>query len=349
MSNGRQLHIVTEEERKEAEEQIKTIQKEVDYDVRDFTIDYIVQQFQEGMFYIPAYQREYVWREHNKALFIESVILGLPIPFMFVADVEDGRLEVVDGAQRIQTLEEFVSGDLQLNGLEKLDQLNRFTFNDLPDAQQRKLKNRALRIIVLEDTTTKEIRYEIFKRINTTGEPARPSEIRRGAHAGAFMEFVTQCAQTPLLHKLCPISKSLIDRREYEELVVRFFAYSDRYHNFKHDVDKFLDKYVVEHNRKFDRARLEGEFRNMLEFVRLHFQNGFAKNERAKSTPRVRFEAISVGVNLALRKKPDLVPASMEWLKSEEFVKQTTTHASNSQTRLAARVEFVRDKLLNGR
>lgn len=78
------------------------------------------------------------------------------------------------------------------------------------------------------------------------------------------------------------------------------------------------------------------------------FGHGFAKTARAKSTPRVRFEAISVGVALALREKPDLVPKSMDWLNSPEFHKHTTTHASNSPARVSGRILYVKNQLLEG-
>lgn len=164
MNKHRQTKAITSGDKVRAEEQIKSTQREIDYDIRDFTIDYLVEQFREGMFYIPSYQREFIWRESNKMRFIESVLLGLPIPFMFLADTDDGRLEIVDGAQRIQTLEAFLTDDILLKKLDKLPLLNGFRFSDLPVPQQRKFKNRALRLIILEDTTTLELRHEIFHR-----------------------------------------------------------------------------------------------------------------------------------------------------------------------------------------
>ena len=93
---------------------------------------------------------------------------------------------------------------------------------------------------------------------------------------------------------------------------------------------------------------MKTEFDRMLSFVKKYFPFGFAKTSRAKSTPRVRFEAISVGVALALREKPDLVPQSMEWLDSEEFKRHTTTHASNSPARVSGRILYVKNMLLEG-
>lgn len=343
------LPLVTLADRTEADDEIRTRQKDIKYDLRDFTVDYLVEQFNNDFFYIPPYQREFVWNQEKQSRFIESLILGLPIPMMFVADALDGRFEVVDGAQRLQTLEAFLSDDLQLAKLEHLPSINGFRFTDMPTSQQRRLKGRALRLVVLEESTDLELRQEIFNRINTSSERARGSEIRRGTYQGSFMDFIISCARMPLFKSLCPMSDALRKRREDEELVLRFFAYSERYASFKHDVDSFLDKFVKDHRHTFDRERYAREFRAMLDFVNTHFRNcGFSKKPHSASTPRVRFEAISVGVNLALRAKPGLVIplGSFDWLDSDEFQRHTTTHASNSLSRLAGRIEYVRDQLL---
>jgi hypothetical protein len=347
MAKTHQAGLFSDDRRDAIEAEIKSKQREVKYDLRDFTIGYIVKEFRAGLFFIPPYQREFIWNPSRQYRFIESVLLGLPIPMMFIADLDDGRLEIVDGAQRIKTLESFMSDDLKLDKLERLPSLNGATFSDLPDSQKRKFGTKALRMVVLEDTTTLDTRQEIFDRINTSPMRARGAEIRRGTFAGAFATFITRRAADPLFRQLCPISPMLIARREDEELVLRFFAYSDRYLHFKHDVEKFLAAFIRDHRDKFDRERMQREFETMLEFVRRYFPYGFAKSGDAKATPRVRFEAISVGVNLALREKPDLVPEPvLAWLESEEFDEQVTTHASNSRPRLRRRVEFVRDRLL---
>lgn len=336
----------TEEAKKTAEMQIRDQQKETRYDIRDFTIEYIIQKFREESLFIPDYQRNFIWPQGHKERFIESVLLGLPIPMMFLADLEDGKLEIVDGAQRIQTLEEFTNNDLPLKNLPLLTELEGFRYNDLTEAQQRKFSTRALRLVILEDTTTPERRQEIFNRINTGSVKAKPSEIRRGDFDSEFMKFIDKLSQDKLFINLCPISNAVAKRREREELVLRFFAYSDCYRSFTHDVYKFLDNYVKDNRTGFDEARLTSEFNNVMQFVKANFPSGFAKTKNAKSTPRVRFEAISVGVNLALRVRPNLKPNDLSWLDSEEFKLHTTTHASNSRPKLAGRIEYVKNMLL---
>lgn len=339
---------ITQEIKEAAEEQIKKLQKEINFDTKDYPIEVLVDKFRTGDFYIPEYQRKFIWNKEQQIRFIESVLLGLPIPFMFFSDNDDGRCEIIDGAQRTQTLEAFLNNDLILNKLEKLTNLDGFSFDDLPEMFKRKFKGRTLRIIVLADTTAIQIRQDIFNRINTGGKKAIPSEIRRGTHTGNFMKFVEECAKDEQFTKLCPISETMRKRYEDSELIVRFFAYLNNYQNFKHNVDTFLDRFVQDKDKEFDEKAYKEEFKNMLDFVKKHFLYGFAKTKNAKSTPRVRFEAISVGVALALRQKPKLVPASMKWLESDQFKIHTTTHASNSTKRVVGRIEYVRDMLLKG-
>jgi hypothetical protein len=338
---------ITEEEIKAAEEQIKILRKEVDYDTRDYAIDFLVQQYKDNEFFIPdEYQRQFIWDDQNKNRFIESILLGLPIPFMFFSDTDDGRCEIIDGAQRTCTLEEFINDDLILSGLTKLTALNGFSYSSLPDYYRRKFNKTTMRIIVLSDETTVEIRKEIFNRINTTGVRANPSEVRRGSYAGPFMDFLKECTKNELFIQICPVSDNNKKRYEDLELVLRFFAFLNYSDNFKHRVDDFLDEYVESIPDDFEKDAYRDEFDRMLKFVNKYFENGFKKKSTSKSTPRVRFEAISVGVALALREKPDLIPKSMEWLSSEEFKTHTTTHASNSPKRVNGRIEFVKDKLL---
>ena len=103
--------------------------------MRDFTTGYLVQEFENDLFYIPPYRRNFVWDGKRKCRFIESVFLGLPIPMMFVAETDDGRLKVVDGAQRIQTLEVFLN-ELVLENLKQLPALNGFRCSDIPETQR---------------------------------------------------------------------------------------------------------------------------------------------------------------------------------------------------------------------
>lgn len=348
MPRTKKEHIISTNEKQAADLQIKEMQKQIDYDTRDFTIELLIAKFEKEDFFIPPYQRDFVWQPKNKTLFLESVFLGLPIPFMFFADCDNGKQEVIDGAQRMQTLVEFHNNKLQLTGLKKLTRLNGFYFKDLSDTQQRKFLNKALRIIILEEDTPTAARQDLFYRINTTGIRANDSEVRRGSYPGPFTDFIEKCSKDETFISLCPMSDNRVKRHERFEFVLRFFAYLNNYENFGHTVNEFLDEYLINNLTDFDETAFYTDFQNMISFVQENFPYGFAKTEKAKATPRVRFEAISVGVALALREKPDLKVENIDWINSDEFKEYTTSDASNNEGKLKLRVEYVRDQLLKG-
>ena len=340
--------MITTEMKKKAEEQIKNLRKEIDYTTRDYSIDFLVQKFREDEFYIPdEYQRQFIWDDDKKSLFIESVLLGLPIPLMFFSDTEDGRCEIIDGAQRTQSLEAFMSNDLELTNLKKLDSLLGFKYDDIPEYFKKKFDKTNIRVVVLSDETTLDIRQEIFTRINTSGVKANPIEVRRGQFMQTdFMKFIKECSEYDVFLKLCPLSETLKKRYEGQELVLRFFAYLNNYKKFEHRVDQFIDDYVDSNKDTFNRDEFLKEFKGMLDFVDKNFPYGFAKSKNAKSTPRVRFEAIAVGVALALRENEKLIVNNVDWIGSDEFRIHTTSHASNSPSRVTGRIEYVRNMLL---
>ena len=170
----------------ETELQIRKLQRTVDFDIKEFTIELLVNKYSVGLkedqndIFIPAYQRKFVWDKKRKSKFIESVLLGLPIPYIFTADVDDGRLEVVDGSQRLRTLTSFINNDFALDSLEVLDKANGLKFEDFSPARQRKFKNSTIRMISLTDKSDEDVRFMMFERINTGSSLLKDMEKRKG-------------------------------------------------------------------------------------------------------------------------------------------------------------------------
>ena len=350
---------ITDELREAAEAEIREKQKIVDYDTKEYPVEVLVQKYRDGLgedineLYVPDYQRDMAWDELRQSKFIESIFLGLPIPYIFVADLhpeEDdlGRLEIVDGTQRIRTLDRFLNNELKLCGLKKLEKLNDFTFSDLPLSRQRRFNRATLRMIVLTEKSDEDTRRDMFERINTGSVELNDMEKRRGISPGPFVDLIEELAKDAKFRKLCPFSEALVRRREPEEFVLRFFAYLNKYKNFERQVNEFLNEYLEEHNHpRINQDGMRDEFHAMLDFVEKYFPNGFSKAKGHVKTPRIRFEAISVGVALALREKSDLEPKSIKWLDSPEFKEYTTSDASNSRPKVIRRIEYVRDQLLS--
>lgn len=348
---------ISSADRDAAEAQIAEHHKIIDYDTREYPVEVIVDKYLKGLkeddndFFVPDYQRDLTWPDEHQSRFIESVLMGLPIPLLFLADVEgqEGRAEIVDGSQRVRTLARFMNNELRLSGLKQLTKLNNFTFSDLPQIRQRRFGRHTMRMIELREGTDEEIRRDIFSRINTGSLKLNDMEQRWGASDGPFLQFVRACSEQELFKELAPLSEKAVKLREPQEFVLRFFAYLRDYQKFERSVVEFLDAYLADMKLEFNaemQAEFQSEWDRMLAFVREHIPNGFSKGKGHVRTPRIRFEAISVGTALALRINPKLIPASINWLESEDFKSQMRSDASNSRPKVKRRIEFVRDQLL---
>lgn len=359
MANEEQLQLADSERTILVDKQIEELQKITDYEIKEWPIGVLVEKFTNGRdsdeseIFIPDYQRDMVWTPKQQSRFIESILIKLPVPFIFAADVgqgdREGTLEIIDGSQRIRTLDNFLSNKLELVGLKKLTQAIGMRFSDLSKPRQMRLKRTTIRVIELTEKADEDARREMFDRLNSGGTPLTTMEVRRGVVDGPFMTFITVCAANEQFKELVPLSDRNAKRKEYEEFVLRYFAYLNNYQGFQKSVDDFLTDYLKSKNKNFldaDKQAMFDEFVRMLSFVSQHFTNGF-KRIGYKTVPRIRFEAIAVGVSLALREKTNLIPGDVgQWLDSKEFIKHTRSDASNSRPKLVNRIHYVRDNLL---
>jgi uncharacterized protein with ParB-like and HNH nuclease domain len=350
---------ITDEDRDRAEEQIVANHRTVDYDTREYPVEVIVEKYLTGLdedeneLFVPDYQRDHTWEPKRKSRFIESVLIGLPIPYLFVADItkKEARLEIVDGSQRIRTLAEFLQDELELSELEKLSELNGFKFSDLPTLRQRRFKRHTLRMIELTEKASEEIRRDLFERINTGSQELSDMEKRWGVKDGRFLRFVRECSKNEMFRDLAPLSEASVKRRDRQEFVLRFFAFLDRYETFDRRLDEFLDQYLDDLEKNGTTAtdaKLKKEWEGMLKFISTNCPNGFVRKKGHVKTPRVRFEALAVGTALALRKNPKLKVENMDWVNDENdpFHKMATAGSSNSRPKIKRRIEYVRNRLL---
>lgn len=350
----------TKKEQDALDKEIKKLEKITDHEIREYPIGVIVEKFQNGLdedkaeLFIPDYQREYVWDLKQKSRFIESLLLKLPIPYLFVSDVSEGdnagRIEIVDGSQRIRTLYSFLNNKFSLTGLKKLPAANGFKFSDFSQPRRLRFARKTIRMIELTERCDEETRREIFDRLNSGGTKLNTMEQRRGSSDGKFLTFIKKISESQLFHDICPITTVRKNRSEYLELVLRYFAYSDNYMQFEKSVDEFLTDYLTTKNKSLSakqKSEMTKQFNDMCKFIDKYFRGGFRKTPTANTVPRIRFEALAVGATLALRENPNLVPKKIEdWINSPEFITHTRSDASNSRPKVRGRIEYVRDKLL---
>lgn len=346
-----------------AEEQIAEANTQVKFNITEYTVEFLASKVASEEYYVPAYQRELTWDNKRKSRFLESVLIGLPIPFLFFWQHENGRFEIVDGSQRLRTLQEFLDDKHQLGGLEFLPTSNGFLFSDFSESRRRKFNSRSIRGIVLDTETSVATRTEMFNRINTGGSIAKEAEIRRGAIPGPVTDLVIELADLELFRSLTPISKRLVNLREREELVARFFTYLESFELsadgielpcYKDKPREFIFGYLQRANSEdyATQGQLEcmrAKFVNAVTFIQKNFVNGFVKGPGKKQVPRARFEAIAIGVALALAEKPELGNLDIDvddWIDGEEFRLATTSGGANVKSKLLGRIGFVRSKLL---
>lgn len=349
---------ITDEQKEAAEQQIAERTKRIDYYITEYSIELLANKMNAGDFEVPDYQREFTWEEERKWRFIESVLMNLPIPFLFFWENPDtGKLEIVDGSQRLRTIAEFINGDLLLGELDKLPEVSGFSFFDLPEARQRKIKNRSIRGIILNEHADAQARFDLFERINTGSKVANKAEVRRGALRGPFLDLVIELATLPKFEELAPVSEKQKREREREELVTRFFAYGDGLEDYADEVSPFLFAYSKRMNDAFTadptlNAAYRARFEKVIDFVANHFPYGFKRSLKGRASTRARFEAIAIGSELALRQKPDLTPdpaVVKSWIEDSEFADVTGSDGANAIARLKGRIGYVENHLLEAK
>lgn len=354
MRPPKQQAAKTKDEIANAEAQIVELSKRIEFYLTEYSVELLAGKVQNGEFVVPSYQRSFTWEDDRRSRFIESLLLGLPIPFLFFWEMPDGRLEIVDGSQRLRTIEQFVHGDFRLGELESLTKLSNFSFSELPESRQRKINNRSIRGIVLNEHADEQARFDLFERINTGSKIANQAEVRRGALAGEFMSLIIELAEDPRIKRLAPVSAKDEKERGREDLVTRLFAYGDGLDGYKDRPSEFLFDYVKRMNERVvaDRnltQQYRDEFGVIVDFVERVFPNGFKKTSTAKATPRARFEAIAIGTKLALADDPALRNSqniNVQWLDSPEFKAVTGSDGANAVARLRERIRFVHQRLL---
>ena len=354
---------ITNERKEAAEAEIRDKRKPVDYNTLEYPIEVLVDKYSTGKdedeneLFIPDYQREMTWDEDRQSKFIESVLLGLPIPYIFVADVSESedlaRLEIIDGTQRIRTLYNFINNKLKLTNLEKLKILNDFTFNDLPLSRQRRFQRTTIRMIQLTEEADEEVRRDLFERINTGSVELNEMEKRRGSKPGNFLDLIEDLSKLEQFRKLCSFTETEIKKRDPQEFILRFFAFLNNYKNYSaRKVHEFLDNYLEQENKSdsLDINAMRNEFISMLNFMEKYFPDALhiyrKTKQRYEPTTRIKFESITVGVALALRGNQKLSPQSTSFLDSQEFKDCTKSDGSSSQNKVIRRIEYVRDRLL---
>ena len=198
----------------------------------------------------PDYQRNYIWDNKKASLLIESILLNVPIPIIYVSEEEDSTWSAIDGLQRLNSLLRFFNGEFRLTGLEVLRELNGCVYSKLNPKASRILRNGILRIILIFKESHPEIKYEIFMRLNRGAIQLNEQELRNCLYRGEVNNLLKELRENPKFLQMVGLSKPhkrMIDA----EIILRYFTISESYDahagelkNYTGQVKRSLNKYL---------------------------------------------------------------------------------------------------------
>ncbi|WP_200913653.1 DUF262 domain-containing protein [Devosia sp. Leaf64] len=268
----------------------------------------------------PDYQRRHRWSAETSSRLIESLILNIPIPVIFLSqdvDVDEetedstARYTVIDGQQRLTAIYDYLRDQFPLEGLETLSELNGAFYRDLPPFLVRRLEERTVKCMRIDSTVDAQVKFDIFERLNTGSVRLESQELRNATARGPFNDAIKEMAKFAEFRSMIqvpendPASNSKVQKMEDVELVLRFFALRDgRYKTLKKGFREFLTTSLIQFNDWSDQEIDQGawEFGVYMRFI---YENAedltpFAKfrrgGKRMSTFNAAVFDAVAVGI-----------------------------------------------------
>lgn len=341
----------------------------------DLSFRELILLYDDGDLVKPELQRKYVWSKSEASRFIDSVLLGLPVPSIFLAKEKNEKMLIIDGYQRIMTVRDFVrgifSGDETSFKLSNSDIINEKwrgkAFNELSPEEQRRIKTTTIHAIVFEQKHPRDddsSMYQIFERINTTGKTLKPQEIRNCIYQGSFNSLLFELNKKEKWRKVVGLENE--DSRMSDiELILRFFAMYDLHDRPEKSLRqikllKYLNSYM-QSKQNIDEEQIESMrslFLNMVDYIdydlddeiyNIIFKNTVVSRSTSKIHPAI-FDAISVAAAWAVTNgvpKPSKDEYVFNYarllvdLSFKNSIGSRTTDMDNIQTRISLATKFL--------
>jgi len=233
--------------------------KKIDFVGKDSEIEGLHRQYQKGRLLIqPDYQRKYVWDNKKASLLIESILMNIPIPIIYLAQTPEDKINVIDGQQRLTSIFSFLDGKFpdgktfKLSGLQVFTDLKGKQFVDLDEEYQNKILDYSIRTITFSKDSDPDLQYEIFSRLNTGSVALNAQELRNCVYRGRFNEFIKDLAADKEYLALLGLTEPH-KRMTDVELVLRFISfYKKTYINYKPPIKMFLNDTMRENSNISD-------------------------------------------------------------------------------------------------
>jgi len=308
----------------------------------------------------PDYQRNYGWDNKKASLLIESLLLNVPIPSIYVQQADDSKWDVVDGQQRLKSLLRFYEGEFKLSGLEVFDDLNNKYFSQLESRIQQMLSDKMLRVVVIFPDSNPIIKYDIFARLNRGSVKLTEQELRNCIYRGELNKLVmnlrlNKIFQKEILNLPREGHKTMMDA----ELVLRFLSLNTdfkynletnkvEFPNYKGSMKFFINKFM-ESNKKASIEKLETYkefFNNAINLVfKIFGENSFKNvklNGYEKKINKAIFDIQLITLlkfdNLKLiEKKEEIIALLFNLINNDDQFKDAVTKGTSNRFRLEYR------------
>lgn len=307
---------------------------------RPFTVDLLLKRIdRNGLTLSPGFQRRAgIWNEETQSRLIESLLIRIPISAFYIDATDEDEWLVVDGLQRLTTLKRFVlDRDLKLSGLEYLTEFECKTYDDLELRFQRRILETQVYVYMIEKGTPPDVKFNIFKRINTGGLPLSAQEIRHTLNQGKAPEFLRRLAESEPF--LSATAHGISDRRmAAQECVLRFVAFTlTPYTDYrKGDLDSFLNETMGRMNEMSDDelAELKRRFAQAMEVAREifgddAFRKRYDNEHRRYPINKALFEAWAVNLGKLDKEQVSDLTQNGEVLK-DKFIELMNASEFNS-------------------
>jgi Protein of unknown function DUF262 len=313
----------------------------------------------------PEYQRLFRWTHGQKVKLVESIILGIPIPSVFVYQDDKGIWELVDGLQRVSTILQLFgvlkdTEPLVLEGTKYIPTLEGYKWeegdNELPAGLKLSIKRAKINLTIILSESDERAKFEVFQRLNTGGSNASNQEVRNNVmlmiDRARFLWFENLSKNLNFLETLS-LSDRLYDEQYHMELLLRFISLTQYTYNNKKDVGDFLDDINEDilNSETFDFVKVEENFELTFETLnRILGEKSFKKytlNEFKGKFLESAFEAVAVGlaINISgydLPQDDEIIKTKIQSLYKENTYNQTSGSGSNAKTRIPKLVPFAK-------
>lgn len=306
----------------------------------------------------PDFQRLYRWTEYQKTRFIESVIIGIPIPSIFVAEDDAGRWELVDGLQRLSTIFSFfgnLKGDDVVNKWtlgagDMIQSLDGYNVDTLPLKIQLNIKRAVCRVEIIKWNSEYDLRFELFNRLNTGGSPLSNQEIRNSLFrsiSSSFNDFLKQMSANKDFINSVHVPDEKVKQLYLEELVLRFMSLYQNRKNVKKSIAQHMTDFMKEavSNPYFNYKKYYDVFGKTFEILKPLGTGAFNSKNGTFSTAIYDTMVIGIAENIHLYSnvKPKVLIDKLAEVKSDRvYQAMTRSGGNNSVERVKKRLEFAK-------